>query len=48
MPPLLKEDPYKDATTTMQNYLYEYMFRQQDIEDLGTPEIQFAILNADQ
>ena len=44
-PPLIREDPHLHLQSTFQEYLAEFMYRQQDIEEGVEPLTQFTFLS---
>lgn len=48
VPALLKEDNCVEFHSSYQQYIYEYLFRQQDIQSEGKPKVNFTYLTEDE
>lgn len=48
VPALLKEDNWVEFHSSYQQYIYEYLFRQQDIQSGGKPKVNFTYLTEDE
>lgn len=48
VPALLKEDNWVEFHSSYQQYIYEYLFRQQDIQSEGKPKVNFTYLTEDE
>jgi len=48
VPALMKEDNCVDFNSSYQQFVYEYLFRQQDIESGNKPKVAFTYLSNDE
>jgi hypothetical protein len=48
VPALMKEDNCVEFNSSFQQFIYEYLFRQQEIENTGKPKVMFTCLTEDE
>lgn len=48
VPALLKEDNWVEFQSTYQQFIYEYLFRQQELMNGSTPKVCFTYLNEEE
>lgn len=48
VPALLKEDNWVEFNSSYQQFIYEYLFRQQDLQSGGKPKVAFTYLTEDE
>lgn len=48
VPALLKEDNWVEFHSSYQQFIYEYLFRQQDLQSGGKPKVNFTYLTEDE
>lgn len=48
VPALMKEDNCVEFASSFQQFIYEYLFRQQDIESGASPKVTFTYLSSEE